>query len=110
MGPELIFVSLLSGTAMLPIRERGDSLIVGHRWTCNSETALSAAPTETWLYGTGDLEAAPTVEDLVRDASKLVHALAKALPPVDDEAEASLDRLMAERRRLEPRRPLAPRI
>jgi len=109
MGPEFVFFTLLTGTAMLPTRERGDALIVATRWTCDSETPLSTTPSETWLCGTGDIEAAPTVEDLVRNASKLVQALSLALPPVDLEAEASLDKLMAERRRLEPRRLLVPR-
>lgn len=110
MGPELMLLALTSG-AMLPPRERGESFVVRSSWTCDSETSLlTATLSGELLRGTGDIEVAPSVEDLVRSASRLVRALAQALPPVDHEAEAALDRLMAERRRMEPRRPLVPRI
>lgn len=110
MRPEFVLGLAVASATMAPSRERGDALVVANRLTSGSETAFATIPVETWLCGTGDIEAAPTIGDLVRNSSRLVQALAKALPPVNEAAEARLDRLMEDRYSREQRKPLTRRI
>lgn len=104
---EVAALSLHLAAAGAVSRERAQDVALRNLRTTQSETwTVDGVDTNAGALGTGDVVAEEDLVSLLADTTRLVHQYSRLLPPVDHEAEARIDAVMAAVHQHEKRAPI----